>query len=126
VANGFYGTEDEWIRLENPLGKLDAEMQKFAKTHQLVLIKNEKGSPNRSFRWGENPQILIQVYLESDKSLTYTLWVCASDNRSRAEYWKHQRLLKASPIDVLAEELPDLLQRAYAMANEWIKDYIKG
>ncbi len=123
MANGFYGTEEEWNRIETPLQKLDAEMQNFAETHQLVLIKNEKGSPDRSFHWRENPKVLIQIFMESEKALTYTMWVSASDNRSRAEYWKHQTLIKASPIDVLEGELQELLQRAYTTANDWIKDY---
>jgi hypothetical protein len=123
VANGFYGTEEEWNRIENPLQKLDTDLQQFAEDHHLVLIKNAKNWPNRLFRWGETPEVLLQVFLESEKALTYTFWISACDNRSRAEYWKHKTLIKAAPIEVLERELPELLQRAYVTVSGWINEY---
>jgi len=123
MANGFHGRQEEWERIEHPLRGLDAMLERFARDHRLVLSKNKKNWPNRSFQWGDRPNILIQVFLESEEHATYTLWISASDHRSRAEYWKHKTLLKAVPIDELAQQLPDLLEQAYATATEWIDVY---
>ena len=123
MANGFFGTQEEWERLEHPLRRLDGILERFASDNRLVLRKNVRNWPDRSFQWGDRPNILIQVFLESEKHATYTMWVSASDQRSRAEYWKHKTLLKAVPIDELAQQLPDLLKEAYATATEWIEIY---
>ncbi|MBZ5499658.1 MAG: hypothetical protein LAP85_24935 [Acidobacteriia bacterium] len=123
MPNGFHGRQEEWDRIEHPLRKLDGMLERFARDKRLVLRKNERNWPDRSFRWGDRPNILIQVFLESEKQSTYTLWISAADHRSRADYWKHKTLLKAVPIDELAQQLPDLLKEAYATANEWIDIY---
>jgi hypothetical protein len=123
MANRFHGRQEEWECIEHPLRRLDGILERFAEDRRLVLRKNERNWPDRSFRWGNRPNVLIQIFLESEKNVTYTLWISASDHRSRSEYWKHKTLLKAVPIDELAQQLPDLLNEAYATVNGWIDIY---
>jgi len=123
MANGFHRSNESWERIESPLKILDHTLNEFASRNRLILTKNERDWPNRSFRWGQQPNLLIEIFLESEKELTYTMWVSASDERSREEYWKHKTLFKAGPIDALERELPNLLQVAYGIAAEWIKAY---
>ena len=123
MANGFHGTDERWDAIERPLRRLDSALDEFANRRQLTLTKNARSWPDRSFEWGKRPAILIQVFLESQWERSYTMWVSASDERSRSEYWQQQTLLKAAPIDVLERQLPELLETAYAIAAEWAKTY---
>jgi len=123
MPNGYHGTPEGWEHLERPLKRLDSVLDEFASRHQLVLTRNERNWPDRSFHWGDRPAILIQVFLESETGPSYTMWVSASDDRSRAEYWKHRTLIKATSIDVLERQLPELLEAAYVVATEWVTTY---
>lgn len=123
MPNGFHGTEHEWERLEAPLRRLDTVLDEFARSRNLTLSKNGSGWPERSFRWGAAPERLIQIFLENATTPSYTIWVSASDDRSRAEYWKHETLGKAVPRDFLEQQLPGLLVRAYERAMAWADEY---
>lgn len=123
MPNGFHGEEVEWERIEQPLRRLDRILDDFGNRHGLTVIRNERNWPDRSFRWGERPKLLIQVFLESETKLFYTMWVSGWDGRSRAEYWKHKTIVRAVSIDEIARQLPDLLERAYATAAEWVAEY---
>ncbi len=123
MANGFHGEQKDWEQLEKPLKRLDSILEKFTSAHRLVLTKNERNWPDRTIQWGDHPKVIIQVFLESEKESTYTMWVSASDERSRSEYWKHKTLLKSAPIDVLEQQLQDLLKKAHTTAIEWIGAY---
>jgi hypothetical protein len=126
LANGFHGSDAEWERLEKPLGRLDETLEQFAKRQALTLIKNERNWPDRTFRWGERPSMLIQIFLESVTGPSYTVWVSAYDDRSRAEYWEQKTLLKASSIEQLVQELPQLLSEAVLTVEKWEKAYAAG
>ena len=123
MPNGFCGDQKDWDRIEGPLKRLDKTLEQFAEDHHLILKKNERNDPNRTFRWGVRPNLLIQVFNESEEYLTYTMWVSASDERSGAVYWKHKTLFKPRPIDLLEQQLPKLLESGYAIAMQWIAEY---
>ena len=123
MPNGFHGSEEGWAALEGPLVELDDVLEGFAQEHGLVLTKNARGNPDRSFRWGQAPELLIQLFVESETGPTYTLWVSASDHRSRTDYWLHRTLIKAAPIHRLVEGLEELLAAAHAQAEAWRRDY---
>lgn len=123
MPNGFHGSEAEWERLEQPLRRLDDMLEGFAKRAGLTLVKNERNWPDRTFRWGNRPSKLIQVFLESASGPCYTVWACAYDDRSRAEYWKHETLLKAASIEQVAQQLPRLLSEAVLAVENWEKTY---
>jgi hypothetical protein len=126
LPNGFFGSGVEWERLEKPLSRIDDLLEQFAKHQRLTLIKNERNWPDRTFRWGSRPSRLIQIFLESEMGPSYTVWVSAYDDRSRAEYWKHKTLLKAVSIELLTEKLPQLLTDAILITEKWEKEYDAG
>ena len=123
MPNGYHGTAQGWERLERPLRRLDAILDEFAGRHRLALTRNERNWPDRCLRWGDRPAILIQLFLESETAPSYTMWVSAWDDRSRAEYWEHKTLIKSASIDELERQWPELLEAAYAIANQWVATY---
>lgn len=65
---------------------------------------------------------LIQIFLESEKYPTYTLWVCASEDRDGRRYWKHKTLKKAVEFKEIEENLGHLLIEAKSHLNSWSSD----
>jgi len=123
MPNGFHGTPDEWKRIAAPLERLDSILGEFAVSRDLTLWKNSRNWPERSFRWGNAPERLIQIFLEDQTTLSYTMWISASDDRSRAEYWMQETLSKSVQIGIMERELPKLLARAYEKLTEWAQEY---
>ena len=119
MANGFYGSKSEWERITIPLERLDPELEKFARAKGLTLGKNTKNWPDREFRWEDTLRRLIQVYLEDQERLTWTMWICASEDRPSGRFWKQQTLIKAVTIEDLDSQLPDLLESAWLAVKQW-------
>jgi hypothetical protein len=60
VGNGgWYGTNEEWNRIEAPLKLLDSELDRFARKHRLRVTKNLEDWPERSLVWGNDVRCLI-------------------------------------------------------------------
>jgi len=62
---------------------------------------------------------LIQIFLESEKHPTYTLWACASEDRDGRRYWKHKTLKKAVEFKEIEASLGHLLNEAKSDLNAW-------
>ena len=117
---GWYGTQEEWERIEAPIKSLDVDLDEFAAKHQLSLTRNLKDWPGRSMGWGNDVRCLIQVYLDDAKTLGLNLWICASQDRDDKRYWKEEFLRKGAIAGELARELPVLLETAKARLDEII------
>ena len=94
---GWYGTAEQWRRIEVPIKSLDAEFERFAALHGLPISRNHKDWPDRSLAWGESVRCLIQLYLDQEETLGVNLWICASQDRGDSRYWKQEFLCKATP-----------------------------
>ncbi len=119
MANGFYGSRSEWVRITIPLERLDSELERFARAKGLTLGKNTKNWPDREFRWEDTLRRLIQIYLADQEQLTWTMWICASEDRSSKRFWKKQTLIEAVSIEDLKAQLPHLLQSAWEALKRW-------
>jgi len=62
---------------------------------------------------------MIQIYLESPHSLTWNVWVCASQDRRRKRYWKNSFLRRAVPIAEIESALGALLMEGKQLADQW-------
>lgn len=116
---GWYGTKEEWQRIEAPIRALDLELERFAGLHGLSITRNHKDWPDRSMVWDTDTRCLIQLYLSDAEALGINLWICASQDRGRDRYWKQEFLCKAADIGELAPQLPELLDTAKAKLDEW-------
>ncbi|HVM38839.1 MAG TPA: hypothetical protein VM265_10700 [Sphingomicrobium sp.] len=123
MANGgWYGTPEEWQRLEAPLLTIDPVLEQFARTHGITLTKNAKDSPERSIRWGDNPNFLIQVYLESEAGPSWNLWLCCSEDRGDSRYWRKDFAVRGARIESFQERLLTLLEESFNRVQQWGAD----
>lgn len=116
---GWYGTKEEWRRIEVPLLKLDQILESFASSHQLTITRNHKDWPERSIEWGGDVRCLIQMFLDDEHTLAVTLWICASQDRGHSRYWKQSNLAKAVQSEDLLTKLPNLLDFAKSELDRW-------
>ena len=119
MPNGFHGSQDAWNRIEAPLRPLDPTLEAFAHRLGVPLGRNSRNWPERSLRWSAPVSRLIQLYLENEDRLTWTLWVCASEDRSSARYWRHESLRKDVPIVDISTHLNALLDQAHQLVTGW-------
>jgi hypothetical protein len=116
---GWYGTREEWERIEAPLKALDAGLERFAITHGLTVTKNHKDWPERSIAWGNPVRCLIQVYLGTQAQLTLNFWVCVSQDRGGDRYWRKEMLCSEVPASDVQARLPKLLETAKEKIDVW-------
>jgi|HubBroStandDraft_3_1064219.scaffolds.fasta_scaffold342375_2 hypothetical protein len=120
MANGgWYGTDEEWKRIEAPLKLLDPELDRFARKHGLAVTKNFKNWPERSLHWDAEVRCLIQVFLVDESTLNLNLWICASQDRDGSRFWKKETLRNGVQASELAGELFELLEAGKRKLDCW-------
>jgi len=119
MPNGFFGSEQEWERIEAPLRSLDLALEDFAREHHMRIARSERNWPSRSLHWGAQVERIIQIYLENPHRLTWNVWVCASEDRRGKRYWKNSFLRHAVPITEIESALGELLLEGKQMADGW-------
>jgi len=107
--------------MEAPLVAVDAVLIMFARAHQMRITKNYHEWPERSLTWGTTIRRLIQLYAEDSDQPTFTLWLCASQDRGLSRFWKREFLFEKKPLAALADLLPALLEEARNKVNSWEK-----
>jgi hypothetical protein len=125
MPNGFHGTDQAWSRLEAPLLRLDSALEIFARQHSLSLGRNYHNWPERSLKWGVPVNRVIQFYLEDEEALSWNVWLCASEDRGAARYWKRAFLKQAVPIEEIERDLSRLLEEALAQVNAWSSEELE-
>jgi hypothetical protein len=119
VPNGFYGSQNEWEELEAPLKKLDALLEAYALAEGMTLSKNHRNWPERSLRWGEDVVRLMQLYLDDEKTKTYSFWICAHQDRGGERLWKHAFLKQGVPSSEIDASLSRLLEEGRVILASW-------
>jgi hypothetical protein len=117
MPNGFCGKPEEWERIEKPLRKIDPELESYAKANNLQLSKNYHNWPERSLEWGNRIKKLIQIYLENEKTMTFNLWLCASEDREKRRFWKSIFLKKSVDFSEISDNLIELLNEGRKILN---------
>ena len=125
MPNGFHGTDDAWARLEAPLLRLDPVLEAFARNHSLSVERNYHNWPSRAMTWGAPISRLIQVYLEDEQAMTWTVWLCASEDRGAARYWKRVFLQRAVAIEEIEHGLAERLDEARRRVEAWSSDQLE-
>ena len=120
MANGgWYGTKDEWERIEGPLLEVDSILDDFASETGMTISKNYKDFPDRSFVWGDDVRCLIQLYLVDEKDLTFNLWLCASQDRGRKRFLKKDTPIKEQRVEQFKDSLAGELRKGHQRLVEW-------
>jgi hypothetical protein len=116
---GFVASREQWRRLEAPLLTVDPVLERFAAQHGIGIRRNHKDWPERSLVWGEDVHCLLQVYLASREAPTFTVWLCAWQDRDGVRYWKQETAVKARPMGEVRERLPGLLVQGRQQLIAW-------
>ena len=119
MANGFHGPKNAWERITTPLVSLDEELELFASHRGVTLGKNTKNWPNREFRWFDQMERLMEIFLEDERYLTWTLWICAYEDRTDGRYWRTKTLRKAASVKKLQETLRTDLEDGWQTVTRW-------
>lgn len=120
MANGgWYGTKEEWERIEKPLLDVDSIIEAFAAECGLSVSRNHKDWPERSIAWGKEVRCLIQLFLVDEKALTFNLWLCASADRGGKRYWKQETPIKQMRVPDFKNELESQLREGRRKLLEW-------
>jgi hypothetical protein len=120
VANGgWYGSAEEWQRLEAPLLTIDPILEEFARINGLRFTKNVKDSPERSLRWGDDPSCLMQIYLESDAQPSWNFWLCCYQDRDGSRYWRRGFAVQGEAVDAFRDELASMLEESFNRVETW-------
>ena len=120
MANGgWYGTREEWDRLEAPLLELDPMISSFSDEHSLALSKNHKDWPGRSLKWGQSPSCLMQLYLADADTLVWHLWLCCSEDRGSERFWRQERIIDGEQIATFAPRILPVLREGYGRLEKW-------
>lgn len=120
MANGgWYGTPQEWERIEAPIKMLDLELERFVSAHGLSVTRNHKDWPDRSIVWDTGTRCLIQLYLADAETLGINFWICASQDGGRDRFWKQEFLCKEATLDDVTARLPELLNTAKTKLDGW-------
>ena len=123
MTNGGYFDAQQWQKLEKPLLVIDPIINKFAASNGLEVIRNQKGWPERSIEWNNNDvRCLIQLYMASEQSLTFNLWLCASQDRCKKRFWKQESPVKYQRISEFSGQLAKLLREGREKLLIWSKD----
>ena len=125
MPNGFHGSQDEWKHMEAPLLEIDHILTVFGKRYGMKLSKNYHDWPERSLVWGGDVRHLIQIYLENEKTMTWNVWLCASQDRATGRFWKNQFLRRAVPFQEIHNVLEQLLEEARNIVTAWSERYLE-
>lgn len=123
MANGgWYGTPEEWQRLQGPLLAIDPVLDRFAAARGVRVSRNAKDAPERSLTWGGRPRFLIQLYLESDAGPTWNMWLCCSEDRGDSRYWRTDFAVRGQPLEAFQARLSALLEESFETVKTWGND----
>ena len=120
MANGgWFGTIEEWDRLEALLIDLDPVIDAFAQRVGLTVTKNQKEWPERSMRWVTSVNCRIQIYLADRDAMTWNIWLCCTRDEGNKRFWRQEFLVEKKPVAEFKRELFDLLESGRARLIEW-------
>jgi hypothetical protein len=125
MPNGFHGPRVHWEALEMPLRALDDELRAFAERYGLALSSNSRIWPDRSIVWGGAVRRLIQIYLADQERVTYSVWLCASEDRGSKRYLRREFLKESVPIGEIAENLPAMLEHGRVLLEGWTSESLE-
>jgi hypothetical protein len=57
--------------------------------------------------------------------VTYSFWICASEDRGGKRFWRREILKEAVPVGEIAGELPGLLERGRSLLETWTSETLE-
>ena len=113
------GTNVEWDHIEGPLRLVDPELLRFAESRDLIVTHSEDGWPSRLLYWTDFMRRQIYLYLDNHEKLTYTLCICATQDKDGCRYIKAMPVRESMKIEEMMYGLPQLLHSLYRELCSW-------
>ena len=121
---GFYGTKEEWKRMEAPLLKLDARLELFAASSGMSLDKNFHGQINRYFMRNDGITRILQIFLSDKSQMTFSLGIAAWKGGAK-RFSKSELIISKQSIDEISENLELILAKAKERLDSWQESDLK-
>jgi hypothetical protein len=118
LANGFWGTREEWDRIDRLLGESDALLAAFARQHGFKLESSERW-PRRALSRDTDLDRLIEFWPIDQESTKFRLGVTACEDRRDGRYWRQRTLLDNVSWEEMKAKLPALLEEARELVCSW-------
>ena len=119
MPNGFTGSDEEFLKAELPLKRIDKRLKSFSRKHFMRIVKNYHSWPSRSLEWGMFLRKTIQISLSSlDK---YDFWICSAYDKRGRRYWKNGYLKRYVSFDEIENKLEELLEESKFILDSWKK-----
>jgi hypothetical protein len=67
----------------------------------------------------------MQIYLADEKRVTYSFWLCASEDRGGERYWRREFLREDVLIGEIAVDLAELLERGRSLLEGWTSETLE-
>lgn len=120
MANGFHGTRDEWLAMEEPIKRLDDRIAAFASKNGMNVWIDTRNAPGRSIEWREGGiDRLIQIYFDRENRTGLSLWVAATLDVKGKRFWKNFLLKRgANPLEY-ESDLEKYLEEGRRLVGSW-------
>jgi hypothetical protein len=91
----------------------------------MTLRGSDRNWPARSLEWGSDTRQLIQIYLDSERTPLYNVWVCAYQDRDNKRFLKRQSLATGATIEEVLGTLAQRLDQGRDMVSSWTADELE-
>ncbi|HYR89531.1 MAG TPA: hypothetical protein VE422_35985 [Terriglobia bacterium] len=120
MPNGFYGSQEQWQRLEQAFLEWEEIFDRFARAKTVQVIRNAHGWPSRSLEWiHQSIQRKIEVVANDVPSETFNVWTYAWKDVGDKRFSKVTSVGTNLSKATLAKRLTDILDEAWAQVNAW-------
>ena len=92
MPNGYYGSIEDWQRMEAPLLDIDDLLEKLAEERNLEVVRNYHNWPSRHLEWVTDGIYRGVQILAADKPQAYHMGVVAWEDKNDQ---RHQRTAMA-------------------------------
>ena len=125
MPNGFHGSKETWQHLDQLLTDADELLSGIAESRGMQLLRNSRGWPERSLRWGTEVNRKFQIYLAEEKSEMFTVGVVAWKDGAQGRAWRQKILRESQPWVAIREELAVLIEEGVRLVDGWGESDLK-
>lgn len=120
MPNGFYGSREEWERMEAPLLEIDEPLAQFAAGRSMEVVKNYHNWPQRQIDWTSNGIYRsLCILVANESKMTFHVAVAASKDQNSERYLKDHWLKKEASWDEVRDNLRQLLEEGVTLLESW-------
>jgi hypothetical protein len=125
MPNGYYGSIEEWQKMEAPLLEIDALLAEFALRSNMQVIKNYHNWPQRELQSAKDGLHRTIHILVADKPETYHMAIGAWQDKDNERYVANKWLRKWVSWSEIQDNLHQLLEEGVKTLESWSEKDLK-